>query len=113
MSYTCSTFLRTITTSQCGSLGSVLFENSLTFDHSSEKSKSHDEQVTGKLTIVLFFIVLVNSLNEKLFKKRKKMEKKVFRILKLIVNSFTECSYYVSSILRNEKVKLKLQWGNK
>ena len=44
----------------------MLLKEGLALDHTSEKTKSHDEEVTRKLTVVLLFVILVNGINQKL-----------------------------------------------
>ena len=47
-------------------LCNMFFEEGLTLDHASEETKSHDEKVTGKLTIVLLLVILVYGINQEL-----------------------------------------------
>ena len=50
----------------------MVLQESLTFDHTSEESQSHDEEVTGKLTIVLLIVILVDSIDQELQAQRER-----------------------------------------
>ena len=59
------TFSRCVLLTSHG-LCNMFFKEGLALDHASEETKSHDEKVTGKLTVVLLLVILVYGINQKL-----------------------------------------------
>jgi hypothetical protein len=64
------TFARCVLLASHG-LCNVFFKEGLALDHASEETKSHDEEVTGKLTVVLLLVVLVYGINQELQRRER------------------------------------------